>query len=255
MSVNEEQISLFVATPVHSDVSINYFASCLDLQKECISNGVPIVIQLIKSSLVTQGRQLCVSAFLQSEATHLLFIDSDISFSTKAIKRMIAKNKDIMLIPYPVKSFDSDKVKKLIKEGNNLDVRLIANQYTIGFIDPLKLKVEDGVLEIERGPAGCMLIKREVFTKLINKYPNRKIKQHTLIDGVAVLKENLYNFFDTYWNEEDNTYTGEDFYFCKLCRDAGIKIYGLLDEYIVHHGDYGYKGRLIDELSLVKKEE
>ena len=100
-----------------------------------------------------------------------------------------------------------------------------------------------------------MLIKREVFTKLINKYPNRKIKQHTLIDGVAVLKENLYNFFDTYWNEEDNKYTGEDFYFCKLCRDTGIKIYGLLDEYIVHHGDYGYKGRLIDELSLVKKEE
>jgi hypothetical protein len=61
----------------------------------------------------------------------------------------------------------------------------------------------------------------------------------------------MYNFFDTYWNPEDKTYTGEDFYFCKLAKHAGIKMYALVDEYISHHGEFTYTGRLIDEFTMV----
>jgi hypothetical protein len=60
----------------------------------------------------------------------------------------------------------------------------------------------------------------------------------------------MYNFFDTYWNPEDKTYTGEDFYFCKLAKHAGIKMYALVDEYISHHGEFTYTGRLIDEFAM-----
>ena len=249
MSVYEKQISLYVGTPVHSDVNINYFVSCLNLQRECIAHGITIHIQCTKSSLVTQGRQLIVSDFLNSDASHLLFIDSDISFSIEIIKKMLAADKDIILTPYPLKDFNSEKVIQKIKEGSKLDLKLIANQYTVGLKNNL-LSVDKGIAEIERGPAGCMLIKREVFERLIEKYPTRIIKQHVLIAGKAVLKENLYNFFDTFWNEKDNTYTGEDFYFCKLCTDTGFKIYALVDEYITHNGDFAYTGRLIDDFYL-----
>jgi len=250
MSVLQKPISLFIGTPVHSEVHMDYFISIINLQKECGINGVPISIQCTKSSLVTQGRQIIVSDFLSTNASHLLFIDSDISFSIETIKRMLAADKDIILTPYPLKDFNSEKVLKKIKEGSTLDLKLIANQYALGLINNT-LNVINGVAEIERGPAGCMLIKREVFIKLIEKYPNRIIKQHTLIAGKAVLRENLYNFFDTFWNEADNSYTGEDFYFCKLCRDVGFKIYALVDEYITHHGDFGYTGRVIDDFDLV----
>jgi hypothetical protein len=57
----------------------------------------------------------------------------------------------------------------------------------------------------------------------------------------------MYNFFDTYWDPNEKTYTGEDFYFCKLAKHAGIKMYALVDEYISHYGEFGYTGRLIDE--------
>lgn len=253
MSVFEKQINLYVGTPVHSEVDINYFCSILNLQKECINAQISIEIQCVKSSLVTQGRQIIVSNFLNSKASHLLFIDSDISFGVQTIKRMLAADKDIILTPYPVKDFNSEKALKKIKEGSTLDLKLIGNQYTLGLIDDV-LKVDNGIAEIERGPAGCMLVKREVFIKLIEKYPNRIIKQHTLMGGKAVLQENLYNFFDTFWNEKDNSYTGEDFYFCKLCRDVGFKIYALVDEYITHHGNFGYTGRLIDDFDLIKND-
>jgi hypothetical protein len=210
------------------------------------------MFQVMKSSLVTQGRQLCVASFLQSECTHLLFIDSDISFSYKSIERLIAYDKEITLIPYPIKSMDSDKLRARIKAGSELDPKLLGNQYTLSIEDPKKINVENGFIEVERGPAGCMLIKREAFDKLIKEYPEFTIEQHTLIDGKLVKRPHMYNFFDTYWNPNDKTYTGEDFYFCKLAKHAGIKMYALIDEYISHHGEFTYTGRLLDEFKMAE---
>jgi hypothetical protein len=118
--------------------------------------------------------------------------------------------------------------------------------------DPHNVKVDKGFIELNRGPTGCMLIRRDVFDKLKKEYPEFEIKQKTLIDGKLVDRTNLYNYFDTYWNKNDKTYTGEDFFFCKLCNHAGVKIYGLIDEYIEHYGEFAYRGRLIDEFEIKK---
>jgi hypothetical protein len=243
----KQPISIFVATPVHSDVSIHYFKACLEFQKECFIRKIPVMFQVMKSSLVTQGRQLCVSGFMESNCTHMLFIDSDISFNFKMIERMINHDKEICLVPYPIKGTDHDKVKARILAGDTLSPHLLGNQYTMSVPDPTNVKVTDGFIEVERGPAGCMLIKKEVIHKLIKEYPEFTINQHTLIDGKLVKRNHMYNFFDTYWNKDDKTYTGEDFYFCKLCKHADIKMYALVDEYISHHGEYSYTGRLLDE--------
>ena len=243
----KQPISIFVATPVHSDVSIHYFKACLEFQKECFIRKIPVMFQVMKSSLVTQGRQLCVSGFMESSCTHMLFIDSDISFNYKMIERMINYDKEICLVPYPIKGVDHDKVKARILAGETLSPHLLGNQYTMSVPDPTNVKVANGFIEVERGPAGCMLIKKEVIHKLIKEYPEFTINQHTLIDGKLVTRNHMYNFFDTYWNKDDKTYTGEDFYFCKLCKHAGIKMYALVDEYISHHGEYSYTGRLLDE--------
>jgi hypothetical protein len=248
----KQPISIFVATPVHSDVSIHYFKACLEFQKECFVRKIPVMFQVMKSSLVTQGRQLCVSGFMESSCTHMLFIDSDISFNYRMVERMINFDKEICLVPYPIKGTDHDKVKARILAGETLSPHLLGNQYTMSVPNPNQIEVNDGFIEVERGPAGCMLIKKEVIHKLIKEYPEFTIDQHTLIDGKLVKRKHMYNFFDTYWNKDDKTYTGEDFYFCKLCKHAGIKMYALIDEYISHHGEYSYTGRLLDEFKQTK---
>ena len=247
---SSKDIKLFVGTPVHSDVSIHYFKASLEFQKECYVRKIPVMFQVMKSSLVTQGRQLCVAAFLNSQCTHLLFVDSDIAYSYKMFEKMVNYDKDICMVPYPIKSMDFQKIKKKIQNGSELDPMLLGNQYTMSITDPTNIKMENGFIEVERGPAGCMLIKREALDKLIKEYPEFTIEQHTLIDGKLIKRPHMYNFFDTYWNPEDKTYTGEDFYFCKLAKHAGIKMYALVDEYISHHGEFTYTGRLIDEFTM-----
>ena len=113
-----KKFSIFVATPVHSDVSIHYFQACLEFQKHCVTNDIQASFQVMKSSLITQGRNLCVSSFMQSNHTHLLFIDSDIEFQTQSIFKMIASDKEVISVPYPLKQLFWDKAWERISKGN-----------------------------------------------------------------------------------------------------------------------------------------
>ena len=58
---------IFVATPVHSDCSIHYTQALLKFQQECMLRGILTSFCLLKSSLVTQGRNLCLSNFLKEK--------------------------------------------------------------------------------------------------------------------------------------------------------------------------------------------
>ena len=102
--------SIFVATPVHSECSIHYTQSLLAFQQKCMVNGILVSFSLLKSSLVTQGRNLCVNAFMEESKkhayTHMLFIDSDIEFSFDTIMKLVAAEKDVVAAPYPLKDLD-----------------------------------------------------------------------------------------------------------------------------------------------------
>ena len=114
--------------------------------------------------------------------------------------------------------------------------------------NPKSIIMDNGVIEVTHSPTGCMLIKREVFTKMIKAYPDKSIVQKTVINGKYVDKPNMWNFFDTLHDPVEKVYLGEDFAFCKLWKDLGGKCYALVDAPIVHVGDHTYEGRFSDEL-------
>tara|TARA_R110000803_G_scaffold144041_1_gene209980 strand:+ start:4893 stop:5747 length:855 start_codon:yes stop_codon:yes gene_type:complete len=255
LELEQSPYSIFVATPVHSEVSIHYTQSLLEFQKACLYKKIPVVFQLMKSSLVTQGRNLCVSAFLESKATHLLFIDSDIDFSPESIFKMLELDKDVISVPYPLKTMMWDKAFENFEKGkikSAQDLSLSLNAYPMKLLDTHNIQVVNGVIEVTHSPTGCMLIKRSVFTKLIQKYPEKEIVQNTIINGKAVLKPNMWNFFDCLHDPETKTYLGEDYAFCKLWRDMGGQCYAYVLDTISHIGEHQYTGRFMDELIIDK---
>ena len=108
---------IFVATPVHSEVSLHYTQALLEFQTFCHFKGIEVMFQLVKSSLVTQGRNLCVDYFMTSGFSHLLFIDSDIDFNAKDIETMVDLDKDVISIPYPLKTMNWEKALNDVKQG------------------------------------------------------------------------------------------------------------------------------------------
>ena len=245
--------SIFIATPVHSDVSIHYTQALLEFQKECYKRQVRVTFQLFKSSLITQGRNLCVSGFMETSHTHLLFIDADIDFQTKSIFKMIQKNKDVISIPYPMKTINWEQIYEKFQSGkikNALDLSRGGNVYPMQLLDNENVKIEEGVLEVSYSPTGCMLIKRSVIEKMIDKYSHLKIEQPTIINGKPLTRPYLYNFFDTMFNQETHTYMGEDFAFCQRWKDIGGKCHAYINDSITHVGEHQYCGKFSDDLVI-----
>ena len=103
ISVKKEDLqkkSIFVATPMYGGMNHGLYAkSCLDLQALCIQYGVNIKFSfLFNESLITRARNYLVDEYLnRSDCTHLLFIDSDISFDPNAGDNIYANELNITI--------------------------------------------------------------------------------------------------------------------------------------------------------------
>ena len=155
-----------------------------------------------------------------------------------------------------MKYIDWPKVERRMKALNLTSIDEIAKA---GFHYPVKVEgmneviVDDGVAEVTHAPTGCMLIKRDVIKKMMKQYPDLRIHQPTLINGVEDYKKNFYNLFECLHDPSTKQYFGEDFGFCKRWTEMGGKIHLYCMDFISHTGEYEYCGRYWDELLASKK--
>jgi hypothetical protein len=255
----EPKAKIMVCTPCHSDVSMHYTQAVLKFQMECMKQGILVSFSLLKSSLVTQGRNLCVAEFLNHSDNYdyLLFIDSDIDFEANTIFKMIGADKDIISCPYPMKMIDTDRMWAKLHQTDLVKTK--DDLLKAGYFFPLKIDnkqeiiSDHGVIEVSHAPTGCMLIKREVIEKMIKHYPELKIYQPTIVNGKETSKDNFYNLFDTLHDVETKRYFGEDFGFCQRWTDMGGKVYIYALDYITHVGEHQYCGRFYDQLEAFKR--
>jgi hypothetical protein len=171
---------------------------------------------------------------------------------------MIDKDKDVISVPYPMKTFNWEKMFSNFKEGKikNPDVlSMNGNTYPMRLPDEENIQIENGCIEVSHSPTGCMLIKRSVIEKMIEKYPEMRISQPTIINGKPMEKPFLYNFFDTMFDPVTHTYMGEDFAFCKRWKDIGGKCHAIVDQLITHVGEHQYCGIFSDELIQLPKND
>jgi len=232
---------VYVATPCYDSMRVETCVSLLDTFSALGGSGIECKFKSVKTSLVTHGRNLLTCGFLASGFDYMLFVDADVEFKPEAVMRMLVPKKDIICTPYRVKE---DGMK-----------------YAVKFKDPDSVKILPwDIVEIEEGPAGCMLIHRRVYEGLMKKRPDLKIN----FDAATRMKMNdeigadtdaidkyMYNFWDTTFNLDTGEWKGEDLSFCELARDHRFRIYANLDSWTTHHGSYGWKGRFGD--FLVKK--
>ena len=232
----QDKPSVFIAMPCYDSVKINTMLSIFQLINKLGQSKVEVGINTMKSPLIHQARNYLTSVFLTTEYTHLLFIDSDVEFGPEAGLRMLVADKDIVTTPYRVK-----------------DERIDQPRYTVKFPDPKAVPIlPGGLVEIEAGPTGLMLIHRRVFEKIIKNRPNLKIKNsaNQALKETEKSHSNYYNFFDFAF-EDGYTY-GEDVSFCKLARKEGFKLYATTTSITAHRGEYAWVGKFGDSLKSIK---
>jgi glycosyltransferase involved in cell wall biosynthesis len=237
--------SVFVGMPCYDSVKRETVMSLLKLFDQFRKSSIKAQFRIINSSLVTHARNMVTCGFLHSGYDYLLFIDADVSFEPEAVIRMLVTKKEVICTPYRLKLADL-RVKYPVRFKN----RNIKIQET-GMVD---------LVEIEDGPAGLMLIHREVFEALMEDHPEYKInipqeklkEMNDEVMGVPTkedpISKYLYNFWDTSFDLETGAWKGEDVAFCSLVRGAGFKIHANIDSETTHHGTYGWRGRFKETL-------
>lgn len=183
---------------------------------------------LFFESLISRARNASVAHFMQdTNATHLLFVDSDIIFEPEDIISLIEAKKDVIGGMYPKKYIKWDHIKK-----NPTSERV---DFPVGNC----LINDEGFIETSYAPTGFLLIAKTVIERLIKKYPELQYRND--VDGYGY-GEHFYNFFNA--GIRNGIYESEDWGFSSLWIQAGGKVLIHPEINVKHVGWHEYEGNL-----------
>ena len=179
---------------------------------------------------LSKARNRAAHTFLvhHPNATHLFFLDDDIGWDPKAAVRLIQHDVDVVAGCYPKKS-DQGEWPCVIKCVDDMPVE------------------RNGLWQALLAPTGFMCIKRGVLEKMAAQ---SGLYVDTTRPGAT---EAQWNIFDMGWFTPDGErppqqggvqgqFWGEDYYFVRKCRDAGIDVWIDPDIHFTHRGSSVWAG-------------
>jgi len=213
-------MSLLICAPVHSQPMMPFMES-MEMLQETLQGVKHDILYTKGESLIQRARNNTVCTFMEGDLERLLFIDSDLEFSPYDVEKLWNLDVDVCCGTYPFKKFPIEYTT--YKDGERV-----------------KLDELDEPTEVDYAATGFLMIKREVFEKFKEVYPE-KAHMDERPDGTP---RETFAWFDPRVTKGETarhrTYLPEDYAFSKDWRDMGGKI--ILDPSIrlKHFGMYGY---------------
>ncbi len=245
---------LFVATPMYGGMAHGlYIKASLDLQNVMSKYGIETKFSfLFNESLITRARNYLVDEFLRSGFTHLLFIDSDIHYQPQDIVALMALDKDVIGGPYPKKSINWGNVAQAARNHPDLDPKELeglVGEYVFNVVKGTQQFQVTEPLEVLEIGTGHMMVKRQVFEKMQESFPNIKYKPDHVGQANFDGSRYIHAYFDTVIDSKDSItgggterYLSEDYMFCQMWRKIGGQIFLCPWMKTQHIGTYAFTG-------------
>jgi hypothetical protein len=254
---------LFIATPAYGGmITVSFTNSLLGLINICHDVGIKYTISFIyNESLVTRARNSLVHDFLKTDHTDLLFCDADISFDPRDVVSLLFHPEEVIGAPCPRKNLRIDRAvaaaRKSGKEYSIEELEEMCGEIVLNFAPtqtPAAINLGQ-MQEVQDVGTGLMLIKREVFSKIADKFPQDWYipmrGEHGDASGNGVAP--TYMYFQAGIDPdtaEHNVgglphYLSEDYWFCRRAKKAGIGVYVAPWIRTQHAGMYLFKGNLV----------
>ena len=260
----KNRVKLYILTPCFASLCYVNYIQCLMMTVELFRRfNIPLIVEFCKNdSLVSRARNnLVAKAMTDKDATHILFIDNDITWDPVDILKLIMADKDIVGGIYPLKNYDWNKlvkdsanpynsniVQSLLKKKNESqlvgvisDSAMIQHnllRYNINYLGQY-LEINNNLAKVKHLATGFMMLQRKMLTNMMKAFPSTKY-----VDDVSFLKpeENdmAYALFDC--GVEDGHYYSEDWLFCDRWTKMGGDIYVDVSINLTHTGIEDYKG-------------
>ena len=252
---------LFLATPMYGGNCVGmYTRAVADLAAICAKYGIPLQLYfLFNESLITRARNYCADEFLRSDATHMLFIDSDIGFNPQDVLALLAmqdddSDYDVIGAPYPKKCISWEKIKMAVDKGvadedpNKLE-KFVGDYVFNPKNGQREIPIGEPVEVMEMG-TGFMMIRRKTFDKYKEVFPHLHYKpDHIRTEAFDGTRE-IMAYFDCIIDPVSKRYLSEDYMFCYNVQKAGMKVWFCPWMQTQHVGTYVFGGSLADLASI-----
>lgn len=234
--------SLAIWTPsLTGAFSENYVKSVTEVQQLCVSEGIQFSWNTIsKCSMLPAVRNKCVHEFMKSNATHMLFLDSDLGIDAKDVIDCIKSDLDFTSLPYCQRHIEPFRLMKMVRvmdpvNADKIKAMLAGPTHQTDKVYENNEKASSlGYKRVDAVGTGAAIIKRDVFTKL-SDFVGEYIDFHSYQTESEIIK----NYFK-YSIDLDGNYVGEDYAFCYTWTSIGGEIYIKEDAVTSHTGSVDY---------------
>lgn len=236
---------VLIATPTAGGVVKSPYATTLLKTVIAIRDaGWGVDLVMVDSPYIAKARNYFAYYLLNhSHFTHLLMIDSDMSFEGHVICRLLRSEKPFVAGAYTQRRMDLRTFAQVARnpELGLAELTALAMEYNVQpkpEAGSRQVRIVDGMCQVRQVALGCAVIRRDVFETLMSSgmvrlRPDRYL-QKSGFEGP------FYGFFDEI-TLDDGDILSEDYSFCKRWLDIpDNEIWAIVDEPIGHIGDIVY---------------
>lgn len=214
-------MNVLFATPAYdSSVRLEFLESLMKSLDLCRQAGIETNFVAVGGDCyVARARNTLARQFLDSDATHLFFLDADMGWDPEGVLKILRHDRPIVGGAYPLK-----------REAEDYPVSMIC--------DPDGRCAYDGdLMEAEWVPTGFLCIRREVFSDLTS---HGLAAPYQGAGAFGMENAQMHNFFEC--SMDSGRWWGEDTFFCRKVRQLGIKIWLDPDINFKHAGGKVFTG-------------
>lgn len=222
---------IMIAMPTTGTVKTKCMGSVIAAMAGLARGGIESAFRSIEGSQLAHQRSALASQFLQSGFTHIMFVDSDMTFGPDLPLRMIEANKPVVGVLAAKKTFDPERFATGIRLGLSTAEAMAIAMTWVSYQNDATSPA-DGLYRVNMIGFGITMIERSVFTTLIERGAAKP--QTEYLPGNW---DNYYNFFGSIGDD----HVPEDIAFClRWARDCGGELWAIGDAEIGHIGDFVY---------------
>jgi len=227
-----------IATPsMTASCTMAHRASMIELRGLLVQRGVPhVIFDRSRMMYLDRVRDFLCTQFLEDfpDATDLFLVDDDVGFPAEKVLEFAIRPEPLLLGAPPK--------KEDVEGGITFTVRFLADNSS----GQPRLIQNNGLVKIDRGPAGFMRIKRSVLQHLIEA--DKCVRYREPETGRM-----LWHFFSCGVAPDPDvadqlTYWGEDTIFIQRVINAGLECWCDPNIHFAHTGLKTWQGNLLREL-------
>lgn len=222
----------------------NWIQSFTQLMAQATAAGVKFgFVFLGNESLIQRARNRLVDDFLKvTDSTHAVFIDADIGFNPHEVLAMLECDLDICGAACTKKSTNWLRIQEAIKQKGPIftadQLAMIGGDFVVNWDHVGRLEFNTNTpVEVKHLGTGLLMIKREVFMKFREEFPDRWYEGR---GDPQAQPGPIGEFFRTGIDPISNTYLSEDYCFCVDAQTVGYKIWLCPWVRTTHMGSYEF---------------